>query len=57
METTDLTGKKPASKYEGLGAAKTTELMIGFWLVVGVILAVGLVDGLNHCFGALMSNK
>ena len=45
------------SKYAGLGAAMAAELMIGFWFGIGVILAVGLVDGLNHCVGALTSSK
>ena len=43
------------SKYAGLGAAMAAELMIGFWFGIGVILAIGVVDGLNHCVGALMS--
>ena len=32
------------------------ELMIGFWFGIGVILAIGVVDGLNHCPGVLMSS-
>ena len=54
---TDLKSKRPASKYAGLGAAIAAELMNGFWFGVGVILAVGVVDGLNHCAGALTSGK
>ena len=42
MEMTTL------SNYAGIGAAITGELMIGFWFCVGVILAVGVVDGLSH---------
>ena len=44
--------KRPttSSKYAGLGAAMAAELMIGFWFGVGVILAIGVVDGL--CLGA-----
>ena len=33
------------------------ELMIGFWFGVGVILAVGAADSLNHCIGALTGGK
>ena len=58
-EPTDLTSKKPSapSRYAGLGAAITAELMIGFWFAVGVILAVGVVDGLNHCVEVLTSGS
>ena len=47
METTDMTSEQPTtpSKYAGLGAAITAELMIGFWFGVGVLLAVGVADG------------
>ena len=59
IEMTDFRkerSKWPAtlSEYGGLGAAIAAELMIGFWFGIGVILAVGVVDGLNHCIGALM---
>ena len=37
-------------------AAITAELIIGFWFGAGVILAVGVVDGLNYCVGALKSS-
>ena len=43
-------------KYTGLGAAIAAKLMISFWFGVGVILAVGVVDGLNYCIGALTSS-
>ena len=43
------------STYAGLGAATVAELMIGFWFGIGVILAVGVVDSLNYCTGAIMS--
>ena len=36
------------SKYAGLRAAIPAQLMTGFWFGVGVMLAVGVVDGLNH---------
>ena len=36
------------SKYTGHGAAMAAELMIGFWFGIEVILAVGVVDGLNY---------
>ena len=45
------------SKYAGLGAAITAKLMIGFWFGIGVILAIGVVEGLNHCIGALTSSN
>ena len=50
METTDMMSKQPAtqSKYTGAAAAMAAELMIGFWFVIGVILAVGVVDDLNY---------
>ena len=38
MDTTTL------SKYAGLGAAITAELMIGFWFDVGFMLAVEVAD-------------
>ena len=59
MEVTDLTSEQPAtqSKYAGLGAAITAELMIGFWFGVGVMLAAGVADGLNHFVGALTKGK
>ena len=37
------------SKYAGLGAAITAELMIGFWFGVGIMLAAGVADDLNYC--------
>ena len=45
-----MMGEQPAtlSKHAGLRAAITAELMIGFWFGVGVMLAVGVADGLNH---------
>ena len=50
METTDLTSEQPTtpSKYACLGAAIAVELMIGFWFGVGVMLAAGVADDLNH---------
>ena len=45
------------SKYTGLGVAIATELMIGFWFSIGVMLAIGVVDSLNHFIGALTSGK
>ena len=48
MEMKDLTSQKltTLSKYEGLGAAMTAKLVIGFWFGIGVILAVKMVNGL-----------
>ena len=59
METTDLTSEQPTapSKYEGLGAAITAELMIGFWFGIGVILAIRMVISLGHCVEDLISRK
>ena len=59
MKTKDLTTEQPASpsKYAGLGAAITAELMMGFWLGVGVTLAVGVADGLNHFIRAATRGK
>ena len=45
------------SKYEGLGAAMAAELMIGFWLGIGVILAVKTVQSLEYCIEELISRK
>ena len=44
------------SKYAGLGTAIAAEVMIGFSFSVGVILAVGVVDGLNYYTGVLTSS-
>ena len=59
MKTTDLTNEKPAnlSKYKGLGSAVAAELMIGFWFGIGVILAIRIVDNLDHCIEELISRK
>ena len=38
-----------SSKYEGLAAAIAAELMIGFWFLVGVVLAVKTLEGLEYC--------
>ena len=43
------------SKY--LGAAMTAELMISFWFGAGVMLAVGVADGINHFVRALTIGK
>ena len=50
-------GLAAPSKYAVLGAAMAAELMIGFWFGIGVILAVGVVDSLNYCLGALTSSR
>ena len=57
MEMTDLTSEQLAipSKYAGLGAAITAELMIGFWF--GVMLAAGVADSLKHLIGAITRGK
>ena len=45
------------SKYAGLGAAITAELMIGFWFGVGVMLEIGVADGFNHFVRAVTRGK
>ena len=35
----------------------TSELIIGFWFGIGVILAIRIVDSLDYCIEVLMSNK
>ena len=59
MEMRKETSEQPAtlSKYAGFGAAIAAKLMIGLCFGIGLILAVGIVDGLNHCTGALTSSK
>ena len=63
METTDMMSEEPAtwnaspSKYTGLGAAIASEIMIGFWFGIGVILAIRIVDSLDYCIEELMRNK
>ena len=59
MEMIDLMSEQPAtlSKYAGLGAAITAELMIGFWFGVRVMLAVGVADGLNHFIRTVTRGK
>ena len=59
MDLRKETNEQPTtvSKYAGLGAAMATDLMISFWSSIGVILTVRVMDGLNHCIGALMSGK
>ena len=56
METTDLMSEQPTtpSKYAGLRAVVTAELMLGFWFGVGVMLAVGVADDLNHFVRAVI---
>ena len=58
METTNLMSKECStpSKYTGLGAALAAELMTGFCFGIGVILAIGVVDGFNICVGTLVSS-
>ena len=59
MEMIDLRNEQLAtpSKYVGLGAAITAELMIGFWFGVGDMLAVGVGNGLSHFVRAVTSGK
>ena len=49
IEMTDLrkatSEQLTLSKYAHLGAAIAAEIMIGFWFGIGIILAVGVVDG------------
>ena len=46
----------PPSKYAGF-RAMVSELMIGFWFGIRIVLAVRVVDGLNYCIGALLSSR
>ena len=59
METANLMNKKPTtlSKYEGLGAAMAAELIIVFWFGIDVILAVKMMNGLDHCIEELINRK
>ena len=65
-KTTNLTREQPqtlskpagqAQAYAGLGAAITTELMVGFWFGTGVILAIKMVNSLDCCIEELMSRN
>ena len=38
-----------SSKYEGLAAALTAELMISFWFGIGVVLAVKMLESPEYC--------
>ena len=49
-------GNASLIKYVAFGATTAAELMIGFWFGTGVISAVGVLDGLNHCVGGLKSS-
>ena len=49
--------KETPSKYEDLGAVMAAKLMIGFWFGIRVILAVRMVNNLDHCVEALMISK
>ena len=59
MEMADLTSEQPAtpSKYEDLGSAMASELMIGFQFGIGVILAIRMVNSLDYCIEELTSRK
>ena len=58
METTDLREQQISpTKYAGLGAATIAQLIIGLWFGVGVMLAVGAVDGLDHFVQAVARRK
>ena len=43
-------------KYTGLGAAIDAEVMIGSWLIIGVISVVEVMDDLNYSVGTLTSS-
>ena len=45
------------SKYEGLKAAMTAELMVGFWFGIGAILAFKVVHSLEYCIEERISRK
>ena len=44
QETTNEKPSKSGAAYEGLGAAMAAELMIGFWLGIGAILAIKMMN-------------
>ena len=46
-----------SEKVAGLGATIAAKLMIGFWFGIGVMLAIAVVNTLNHCVGALTSSE
>ena len=45
------------SKYESLGAAMASQLMIGFWFGIGFILAVQMMNGLDYYIEEHMIRK
>ena len=45
-----------SSKCTHLEAAIAAEVMIGSWLIIGVILVVEVMDGLNYSIGMLTSS-
>ena len=51
------TSSKLDAAYEGLIAAMAAELMIGFWIGIGVILAVKMVQSLEYYIEELISRK
>ena len=60
MSKQPTTSSKPAGQaqvYTGLLATISAELMIGFWFGIGVMLAVGVADGLNHFIRAVTIGK
>ena len=56
MSENPAMGNASPSKYAGIGAAITAELMIRLWFGFGVILATGVAAGLNYCNGTLTSS-
>ena len=49
------TGPGQVQVYERLGAAMATELAIGFWFGIGVILAVKMVNSLDYYIKEIIS--
>ena len=59
VEKTSLTNKKSTtpSKYADLGSALAGEQMIGFWLGIGAILPVKMMNSLGYCIEELITRK
>ena len=58
LEMTNLREQQTTpSKHAALGAAITVELTVGSWFGVGLMLAVGVVDDLNHFVRAVTRRK
>ena len=57
LSTSSKSACRASRTYEGLAAAMAAELMIGFWLGIGAILAIKTVQSLEYCIEELISRK